>query len=159
MVYSKSTQYAIRAMAQLAIAAPGEYVRTRDVARSSGVPLPFLSKITQELARHGLVQSLRGRGGGICLTRPPREITLADIVMAVDGEDVTGSCILGLPKCGDESPCPVHEEWKKLRAHFRKTLHERTLADLAQSLKAKRRRRLGRSRAGAWERRGPRLRD
>lgn len=160
MVYSRSTQYAIRAMAHLATLSAGEFVRTRDIARSTGVPLPFLSKITQALSRRGLVESLRGRGGGISLTRPPRQITLEDIVLAVDGIEVADTCVLGLPACSDDTPCPVHHVWKKLRGEIRQSLHERTLEDLAHSLesktKTKTRRPKGRRRAPRSKRRARR---
>lgn len=137
MVYSRSTQYAIRAMAHLATSAVGEFVRTEDIARSTGIPLPFLSKITQALARRGLVDSMRGRGGGVSLVRPPREITLEDIVLAVDGLNITDACVLGLASCSDDTPCPVHHVWKGLREQIRQSLHERTLEDLARSLETK----------------------
>ncbi len=146
MVYSRSTQYAIRAMAHLAAHKGDEFVRTQDIARSTGIPLPFLSKITQALARHGLVDSMRGRGGGIHLMRSPREITLEDIVLAVDGTEIGETCVLGLPRCSDDAPCPVHEVWKGLRAQMRRSLHERTLADLARSLEKKARTKRGRRR-------------
>jgi Rrf2 family protein len=140
MIYSRSTQYAIRAMAFLATTESGEYVRARDIACSTGVPLPFLFKITQALARSGLVQTMRGRCGGICLTRPARRITLEEIVVSVHGDDFSDKCLLGLPHCNDAVPCPVHHAWKDLRMKMSSALNNRTLEDLALSLTSKERR-------------------
>ena len=136
-IYSKSTQYAIRALIQLARAGEGEFVRTADVAGTSDVPPPFLSKIVQALTRAGLVQSLRGRGGGICLTRSPATIALDDIVAAVDGKDLTRECALGLSICSDIAPCPIHDAWKKVRESLLLELHEQTLDALSSTLTAK----------------------
>ena len=157
MIYSRSTQYAIRAMAFLAAGAPGEYVRARDIARSTGVPLPFLLKITRALGRRGLLRAVRGPGGGIRLARAPRAIVLEDIVVAVEGQDTGDGCALGLPHCNEIEPCPVHDAWKKLRGEIRRLLHERTLEELARSL-AKQKTRRSRSRARSKSRRRPRAR-
>jgi Rrf2 family protein len=132
MLYSRSAQYAIRAMAHLATLPPGNYRRVRDVARDTRVPEPFLAKIMQMLARHGLVRSQKGRGGGVALARSPRRVTVDDIVHAVDGQDPGEECLLGLAHCSDAAPCIVHAVWKSLRAELDRTLHERTLADVVE---------------------------
>jgi DNA-binding IscR family transcriptional regulator len=62
---------------------------------------------------------------------------LEDIVLAVDGAEIADTCVLGLPSCSDEVPCPVHHVWKRLREQIRQSLHERTLEDLARSLEKK----------------------
>jgi Rrf2 family protein len=155
VIYSRSTQYAIRAMAFLAGRAPGELVRARDIARATGVPLPFLLKITQALGKRGLLRSVRGPGGGIRLARAPRAIALEDIVVAVEGQDATEGCALGLPHCNEIDPCPVHDAWKTLRAEIRRVLHERTLEELARALEARQRPPRGGGRA---KRRRPRAR-
>ena len=133
MIYSRSTQYAIQTLAFLATRAPGEYARARDIARWTDVPLPFLFKITRTLRNRGLVQAVRGLGGGIRLARAPREIKLADVVLAIEGPDRTGGCVLGLSRCDEDEPCAVHAAWEKLRADLQ-ALHQRTLADLAGPL-------------------------
>lgn len=130
MLYSRSAQYAIRALAVLAGEPPGEFVPIQELARSAGVPLPFLAKIMQTLARGRLVISRKGPGGGVALARPARNVTLAEIVCAVDGDDPVRECVLGLPRCSDRSPCPVHDVWKEVRATLRRSMHERSLADI-----------------------------
>ena len=136
-VYSKSTHYAIRALVELAQAGDAACVGTADIAGTSDVPPQFLSKIVQALTRAGLVQSLRGRGGGIALRRPADQIRLDDIVAAVDGKDVTRECALGLSMCSDVAPCPIHHAWKRVRESLVQELHEQTLAALVSTMRAK----------------------
>jgi Rrf2 family protein len=109
MLYSRSVQYAIRALALLANQPSQQFVPIPDIARAARVPLPFLAKIVQNLAHKGLVTSRKGPGGGIALARPPAAMTLAEIQRAVEGEDRVGRCVLGLPRCSDHNPCPMHD--------------------------------------------------
>ena len=131
MLYSRSTQYSIRALAHLATLPPHTYVPIRNLARSAQAPRPFLAKILQMLTRRGLLSSQKGPGGGVSLARNPAEIRLEDVVFAVDGVELSHRCVLGLPRCGDASPCAVHDIWKGLREALCQALHDRTLADLA----------------------------
>lgn len=144
MLYSRATQHAIRALTHLVTIPAGTYVAVRDVASTTRVPLPYLAKIMQSLARGGLVASRKGPGGGVALRRGAAQITLAQIVDAVDGDGAFTGCLLGLPRCSDASPCAVHEVWKTLRETLRQELHELTLAEIApapsRSARAARRR-------------------
>ena len=90
-------------------------VLVRDIAEALDIPFPFLSKVVQTLVRRGLVNSHKGRGGGITLARPAKEITLLEVVEAVDGPGLTKTCVLGLSECSDTAPCPLHQQWGKIR--------------------------------------------
>jgi Rrf2 family protein len=131
MLYSRSTQYAIRAMSYLASQPRTAYTPIREVAEATRVPLPFLAKIVQTLSRRGLLSSQRGRGGGVALSSPPADILLEDIVHAVDGTDLSTMCVLGLAKCSDTAPCAVHDLWKGLRQSLLRTLHAKRLSEIA----------------------------
>jgi len=150
MLYSRSAQYAIRAMAHLATLPPAMYQPVRDVALKTRVPEQFLAKIMQMLARRRLVRSQKGRGGGVALALPPQRITVDDIVHAVDGEDPGKECLLGLTHCSDAAPCIVHEVWKSLRVELDRTLHARTLAEVVEQSPRRRarKRRSSSSRSG-----------
>ncbi len=141
-MFSRSTEYAIRAMTFLAIQPSGKLTGAREIARAERIPMPFLWKILQLLTRRKLIRSFKGFHGGYELACPAREITLQRIVSATDGEGVTGSCVLGLPRCGEENACPLHETWKKIRSRMNAMLEQNTLQDLAKL--ARRRARKGR---------------
>ncbi|MFN0152442.1 MAG: RrF2 family transcriptional regulator [bacterium] len=145
MLYSRATQHAIRALTHLVTIPAGTYVAVRDVANATRVPLPYLAKIMQSLARGGLVASRKGPGGGVALRRGAARITLAQIVDAVDGNGVFTGCLLGLQRCSDASPCAVHEVWKTLRETLRQELHELTLAEIAPAQRPDSRRTRGRA--------------
>jgi Rrf2 family protein len=78
------------------------------------VPTPFLGKIISLLSRANLIAARRGPNGGTMLSRSSSEVTVGDIVEAIDGSFSNRRCILGLPECSDQHACPLHENWKKL---------------------------------------------
>jgi Rrf2 family protein len=135
VLYSRSSQYAIRALSHLATQPPRTYVPVRTVARQAQVPMPFLAKIMQQLARRRLISSQKGPNGGVALSRPAADITLESVIVAIDGLEMTRACILGLTRCDENVPCAIHDVWKGLRASLCETLHERTLADVAAAMK------------------------
>ncbi|HEX5010368.1 MAG TPA: Rrf2 family transcriptional regulator [Planctomycetota bacterium] len=138
MIYSATTEYAIRALAHMATLPPGERILARDLAEATAVPRQFLGKILHRLARHGLLESAKGRGGGFRFARPPESIPLAELVEAVEGEDIMKMCVLGLDQCNDSQPCPLHDQWKVFSDRIRDRIHAATIADLGRNLRAKR---------------------
>jgi Rrf2 family protein len=146
MIFSRPCEYAIHAMTYLA-AIPGASARADEIAEAEEIPLPILSKVLQELARKGLLDSRRGPGGGFRLARRPELITLRDIVAAVDSLDEFLRCVTGLPNCSDETPCPLHETWKQVRTSLMKSFETTTLLDMAHAMARKRKAAQGKSRA------------
>ncbi|MCB1161874.1 MAG: Rrf2 family transcriptional regulator [Candidatus Krumholzibacteriia bacterium] len=140
MLYSKAAEYAIRAMVYLAEQTEGELIQLKDVAEKEDIPFHFLAKTMQILSRKGLVRSHRGPRGGFCLSRPPEEITLYDIVDPIDHiANYDEICILGIDVCSDEAACPLHDDWTKIRAQIRLTLEGKNLAQMVGKLEEKRR--------------------
>lgn len=129
MVVSQRCQYALRLALLLARRPRQGYVPVRDLADTLGTPAAFLSKVAQDLTREGLLHTKRGPGGGVALNRDPTAITLFDIVAAVDGHDAFRTCILGLPGCGTEAPCPLHDEWVSARNRLRAVFADVSLVD------------------------------
>ncbi len=138
MLYSATTEYAIRALAHMATLPPGERILARDLAAATNVPRQFLGKILHRLARFGLLHSAKGRGGGFRFLRLPEEISLAEVVRHVEGEDLMRLCVLGLDKCDAQQPCPMHDQWTGFRDRLADRVHSATIADLGRNLKAKR---------------------
>lgn len=126
---SATVGYAIQALACLEGGrCSTRYVR--DVARCAGVPTAYLAKIVNALERAGLVKAKRGVGGGITLVRQPAEVSLLQIMEAVEGIVLARECLLGLSECRDERACPVHEFWKQAHQKIERKLGETTLADV-----------------------------
>jgi len=137
MIYSNACSYAIRAISRLAMIRPEGYVLLDDLCAHSDLPRHFVAKIFQDLVRHGLLTSAKGRGGGFALARPASKITLLEIVAVVDGIEQLDQCVVGMAKCDDKQPCPQHDEWKALRSTLHDYLSKTTLANMADALQRK----------------------
>jgi Rrf2 family protein len=138
MLYSTNTQYAIRGLSELAGRAGQGSMMLEQLVADTTLPREFLAKIFQTLVKGGILTSSRGRGGGFSLARPTHQISLLDIMQAIEGSAVCDQCVLGLPACGDQNPCPQHDLFKPIRQRLRDYLSTTTLADLAASAKASR---------------------
>jgi Rrf2 family transcriptional regulator, iron-sulfur cluster assembly transcription factor len=139
MIYSRSSEYAIRAFVHLASVQDGKYAMVKQIAEQEEVPAHFLAKILQQLARKGLLRSSKGPTGGFSLRIPPDEISLMQIVDALDGLAEYQKCPTGLAECNDHAPCGMHDTWKGLRSRIIDYLDKTTIADLAKALELKRR--------------------
>ncbi|MFT5373906.1 MAG: Rrf2 family iron-sulfur cluster assembly transcriptional regulator [Candidatus Latescibacterota bacterium] len=131
MLFSQSCKYAIRALVHLSLSTDSPSL-SREIARDIQVPEHFLAKILQDLVRHQLLESFKGRGGGFQLARTPERISLGEIVHAVDGNGLTENCLLGLPNCSAESPCAMHDWWSIQRRELKKMLEGQSLTDLTK---------------------------
>jgi Rrf2 family protein len=138
MIYSRSTEYAIRAFVNLAQVQEGKYAMVKQIAEQEGIPAHFLAKILQQLARKGLLRSSKGPTGGFSLRTPPQEISLIQLVEALDGLTDYQKCVSGLSECTDDAPCGMHDSWKALRSRIMEYLEKTTIADLAAALEQKR---------------------
>ena len=133
MLFSRSVVYAIRAMTFLALQPAGKLSGAREIAEAETIPMQFLWKILQNLARQKLVRSFKGARGGYELARPAGMITVEDVVLATDENSGTQDCVLGLAACSEEKPCPLHHSWKEIRNGVTAMLEKTTLADLAET--------------------------
>jgi Rrf2 family transcriptional regulator, iron-sulfur cluster assembly transcription factor len=133
MIYSKSTQYAIRALMRLAVQPSGQLCRLEEIARKEEIPRHFLAKILQRLVHKRLVRSVKGIRGGFALARPAEKITLYLIADAMEDLSVSiDDCIFGNKICGEDQPCPLHEPWAKLRDQQLQFLQSIRIADLVK---------------------------
>ncbi len=105
---------------------------THEVAARQGIPAPFLAKIVLALTRAGLLRSHRGSGGGIALAMPADQITLLQVVEAVDGPIAVSSCVLWPEECGRSGSCPVHEIWCEARSLLVDRLKSTNLQELVE---------------------------
>lgn len=133
MIFSHTAEYAVRAVTYLAQQPPGTLVGSREVSEAAGVPMPFLSKVLQRLARQRLVRSFKGLRGGYELARPAEEITLHMLLAATGGNSQSDRCVLGLAACSEAAPCPLHDSWKGIRGQIVNLLEQTTVADLVRA--------------------------
>jgi Rrf2 family nitric oxide-sensitive transcriptional repressor len=125
---SQTVEYALRAVVYLA-RKPGESSTTEDVAEATRVPPAYLAKIFQGLVRAGVVRSQRGVGGGVMLARPADEVTILDVVNAVEPIRRITSCPLDLPTHGVRL-CPLHKRMDQALATVEAAFKNTTLAEI-----------------------------
>jgi Rrf2 family protein len=128
---SAKADYAVRVAAELAAAPSGQSVKGEQLANAQGMPLKFLENILGSLRTAGVVASRRGAAGGYLLAKPADEITVADVIRAVDGPL---GAVRGEPPEAFDYPGPAArlvDVWIAARASLRAVLEHVTLADLA----------------------------
>jgi len=126
-MFSQTIEYALRAVLMLA-ARPGEALTAKDVADRTQTPAHYLSKVMQELVRAGVVRSQRGPRGGFRLARSPEQITMYDVVEAIDPLPRLRRCPLGIE--GHEGLCPLHRRIDEAMAMVEQSFRATTLAEL-----------------------------
>lgn len=134
MMYSTSCAYAIRAMCRLTAMHSDGFVRVQEICEGSDLPAYFVAKICRDLARAELLISAKGRGGGFALARKPGQITLYDIVEAIDGVGQYSRCVVGLDKCDAQQACPQHEKFQAVRQEIISYLGTTHLDEMSDSL-------------------------
>lgn len=137
MLLSKSCVYGLRAAIYLASKKEESYNSIREMSADLGISFHFLTKILQQLTSDKLMESYKGPNGGIKLTKKGRSATMLDMVIAIDGPELLTQCALGLPGCGHEKPCPIHEKWIETRASIEGMLNQTTLDEIAKEGKEK----------------------
>jgi len=135
-MFSKACEYSIMAASFLALR-QRENKRTRlpEIAKAIESPEAFTAKILQQLVKKKIFWSIKGPNGGFELARDAKEISLYEIVVAIDGEDLFTSCALGFKNCSGTHPCPVHHKFKAVRDHLSGILHTTNLEELGEGIK------------------------
>lgn len=124
MQITKQADYALRAVLYLARMDNGNKASTKDIAEMQHIPPSFLAKIVSQLSIAGLIQTARGARGGVTLARPPEQVSILDVIEAIDGPMLLNECT-GNPRiCPFEGKCPLHEVW----CETRKIMHDKLSA-------------------------------
>jgi Rrf2 family transcriptional regulator, iron-sulfur cluster assembly transcription factor len=137
MIFTNATEYAIRGLGELAGRSTGGNMLLDQLVAGTDLPRDFMAKIFQKLVRGGILISAKGRGGGFALARPAHQISLMQVVEAMEGPQLLDRCVVGLERCNDQMPCPQHDLYKPIRQRLKDYLNTTSVADLASSLKAK----------------------
>ncbi len=131
-LFSKKCEYVLRALLCAAKEDGAKRFRARDICEKAGVPEPYSRKVFQSLVQGGFLRAVLGPGGGYELKRKPSQITLLQVIHAVDGNLTFGKCLLGRPRCGSK-PCLLHNVWGGIRVSVVKSLSQLTLSDIVST--------------------------
>ena len=131
MLISTKGRYALRVMIDLADHATGEYITLKDIAERQGISEKYLESIIVLLSKAGLLDGLRGKGGGYRLNRTPAEYTVGEILRLVENSMAPVSCLdCGSKGCEKSAECRTLSVWQNLQERIDEYLDSLTLADL-----------------------------
>jgi Rrf2 family protein len=137
MQITRQADYAVRAVLHLAQMRNGDRAATSTVAKEQRIPPSFLAKIISQLSIAGLLHTSRGARGGVMLARDPKDITLLEVVEAIDGPIQLNECVSDDGVCSFDESCPIRSVWceaqEDLVARLRQTDFGQLLARSAQS--------------------------
>ncbi|MDZ7805557.1 MAG: Rrf2 family transcriptional regulator [Gracilimonas sp.] len=137
MLLSKSCVYGLRASLYLSSKKDQEFHSLKEISDELEISFHFLTKILQQLTAEGYIESYKGPNGGVRLSKNGMEATLYDLVIAIDGPGLFTQCALGLPGCGLQEPCPLHDSWVESRKSIEEMLQRMTLNEIAEEGKEK----------------------
>jgi len=131
MELTRKGEYAVRGIVYLATRPLDQVCLLSEIAAAVDVPQTFLAKIFQQFSKIGLVRSYRGTGGGFVLGRSPENISLLEVVEAVEGPIAPNRCVIGEGQCDRVAGCNVHPVWIDVQQQTRAILANVSLKDLA----------------------------
>jgi len=135
-MFSTSCHYGLQAMLYIAYHSDNQKnIDLTQIATEQNIPKHFLSKILQLLVKHKLLISTKGPSGGFRLSKPSEDTTLIEIIDAIDGMGVFTQCGIGFKQCDDENPCPIHDEYKKVRSQVQELFDQKSLHELVEDTK------------------------
>lgn len=132
-MFNKETEYAIRGLV---------YIQTQnqhqlrpgidEIAREIDAPRFYTAKIMQRLVKQGFLTSQKGKGGGFQLPIGKSELTLKDVIVSIEGDQLLTGCGFGLADCNCESPCPLHDNYAGIRTAIDTLVSTETIRSLAE---------------------------
>ena len=132
---SNASKYAIRAVLFLAEnSSEDEKHAAKHIGEELEIPLPFIAKLLQQLAKKNVISSTKGPKGGFYMTKKNTEQNVCGILDEIETNDVFVGCFMGLPKCGDENPCPVHHIVAPFKKKILKKFEEQSIAEFSKEI-------------------------
>lgn len=133
MQITRQADYAVRAVMYLSQLGSERRAATSQIAQEQQIPPSFLAKIVSQLSVAGLLQTSRGARGGVALARPPEEISLLDVVEAIDGPILLNECVAGNGICTFGEDCPMKPVWCDAQVDLVERLKNTMFADFIKN--------------------------
>lgn len=132
-MFSRTAKYTIMTLTELA--ADDRPLKIRELAQAAGIPQPFLAKLIPPLVQAGIITSTRGKKGGLAFAHPPEEVSLAEAIRAVEGDQLMLDCPFSLTPCQGQEDCPLAPLWDPVRQRVVAFLEATSLAHVAERRK------------------------
>ena len=135
-MFSKSTEYALRATIYIAQKSSEENkLGIKEISEAIDSPQSFTAKILQSLTRENIVSAVRGPNGGFYISEKAKKLPARSILQAMGEAEVLEKCVLGLKKCSEVQPCPMHSQYKSIRQQLIQLFVTKTIQQLAADIK------------------------
>lgn len=135
MQITKQADYALRAIHYLASIEPGKRAATSFIAKEEHIPPSFLAKIVSQLSIAGLINTSRGARGGVSLSRSAADISILEVVEAIDGPIALNECVLHPEVCEFGEDCPIRPVWQESQAELVNRLKSTNFEQLLKPVK------------------------
>ena len=133
---SNASKYAIRSVLFLAEnSSDKKKFGAKEIASELEIPLSFIAKILQKLAKEQVISSTKGPGGGFFTSKKNLKNNICKILNVIENEDIFEGCFLGLPRCSDENPCPIHHIVAPFKEALLNKFENQTIEDFALEVK------------------------
>lgn len=133
MRLTRAAEYALRSLRFLASKDEERWFSIQEIAADEDVPTQFLAKVMQRLTQAGFVQSACGKTGGYRLAKPPTDVHIADVVLAMEGPLSVNNCLLYPQECRFQKGCKMHNVWKEMQDAMMAVMSKYSLADVSDS--------------------------
>ena len=131
IMFSKSFGYALRAILYIVLLQDeSRRIQADEIAKKLSIPRYFMSKILKKLAKHGIIDSLKGPRGGFCANERTTNATVLEIVYLIDGDDYFRLCVLHLHECNSQNPCPMHAQMTVIKQALKTELEQTNIKGL-----------------------------
>ena len=135
---SQGAQYAISAIIAISkYTGDGDAISASELSKSLNCPTAYLSQILAKLKAPGILNSRRGLNGGVYLAKPISDITMMQVIAAIDGTEFFDKCFMGIEGCGHIEPCPFHEFWSVERKKIEQWLIDTTFEQVDKRMSQK----------------------
>jgi Rrf2 family protein len=113
----------------------GEKAGMKEIAKFIGASEHTVGKILQTLVKENIINSAKGPAGGFYITPKQKNQPIINVINAIDGKEVFDECGLGLSKCSATHPCPIHNDYKKIRDQFKVMCLQKRIIDLCETVR------------------------
>ena len=134
---SQGAQYAISAIIAISKHTDDGAISASYLSKALNCPTAYLSQVLAKLKEPGILKSRRGLNGGVYLAKPIEDISMMDVIAAIDGIEFFNKCFMGIEGCGSIEPCPFHEFWSVERKKIEKWLIETTFDNIDKQMSQK----------------------
>jgi Rrf2 family cysteine metabolism transcriptional repressor len=137
MKFSTRARYGTKAVLELSLQWGKGPVLLKDIAQRQEIPLPYLEHLIRPLVKAGIIKTIRGTRGGVSLLKPPKEVTLSEVIQLLEGSIAPVACVDNPSLYARSDSCVTHDIWAEVKKAMNKVFESTTFEDLVERQKQK----------------------